>query len=66
MRYRCAVLDDYHNIALASADWSAVTGDVDITVFNQPFASAEEAKRALAGFHIICAMTRAHAVSPVT
>jgi phosphoglycerate dehydrogenase-like enzyme len=56
VRYRCAVLDDYQNVALASADWSVVTGDVDVTVFNKPFASADEARRALAGFQIVCAM----------
>ena len=56
MRYRCAVLDDYQDIALASADWSSVIGEIDVRVFNEPFATPEEAKRALAGFHIICAM----------
>ena len=34
MRYRCAVLDDYQNVTLKMADWSQVTGDVDVTVFN--------------------------------
>jgi D-3-phosphoglycerate dehydrogenase len=50
------VLDDYQNVALASADWSSVAGEVDVKVFNEPFAGPEEAKSALAGFHIICAM----------
>ena len=35
MRYRCAVLDDYQNVALTMADWSLVRGDVDVTVFNE-------------------------------
>jgi D-3-phosphoglycerate dehydrogenase len=56
VRYRCAVLDDYQNIALASANWSGVTGEIDVTVFNEPFAGLEAAKKALAGFNIICAM----------
>ena len=35
MRYRCAVLDDYQNVALRMADWSGVAKDVDVTVFNK-------------------------------
>src|SRR5947199_375791 len=33
-RHRCAILDDYQNIALTAADWSKVLGDLDIKVFN--------------------------------
>ena len=43
-RLRCAILDDYHNVALTVADWSQGRSDrVDVTVFNQPFAIAEAA-----------------------
>ena len=42
-RLRCAILDDYLNVALSVADWSKVSDRVDITVFNQPFATAEAA-----------------------
>jgi phosphoglycerate dehydrogenase-like enzyme len=56
VRYRCAILDDYQNVALSKADWSLVTGAVDVTVFNAPFKDAAEAKQALAGFQIVCAM----------
>jgi phosphoglycerate dehydrogenase-like enzyme len=55
-RLRCAILDDYLNVALSVADWSKVTDRVDITVFNQPFATAEAAAGALKDFEIICAM----------
>jgi phosphoglycerate dehydrogenase-like enzyme len=55
-RLRCAILDDYLNLALGIADWSKVTDRVDITVFNQPFASPEAAASALKDFEIICAM----------
>ena len=34
MKYRCAVLDDYQNVALKMADWSALADKVDVTVFN--------------------------------
>src|SRR5471030_1258196 len=55
-RLRCAILDDYLNLALGIADWSKVGDRVDVTVFNEPFASAEAAARALKDFEIICAM----------
>src|SRR6185295_10658558 len=54
-RLRCAILDDYLNVALTVADWSKVKDRVDVTVFNQPFATAEAAS-ALKDFEIICAM----------
>ena len=55
-RLRCAILDDYINLTLEIADWSRIQDRVDITVFNQPFASAEAAAEALKDFEIICAM----------
>jgi D-3-phosphoglycerate dehydrogenase len=55
-RLRCAILDDYINLALRVADWSKVSDRVDITVFNEPFASTEAAAAALGDFEIICAM----------
>src|ERR1700710_2811767 len=55
-RLRCAILDDYMNLTLQMADWSAISDRVDVTVFNQPFASAEAAASALKDFEIICAM----------
>jgi phosphoglycerate dehydrogenase-like enzyme len=55
-RLRCAILDDYLNLTLEMADWSKVSDRVDITVFNEPFASPEAAASALKDFEIICAM----------
>src|SRR5947208_10675205 len=55
-RLRCAILDDYLNVSLSVADWSKVSDRVDVTVFNQPFATAEAAAGALRDFEIICAM----------
>ena len=55
-RLRCAILDDYLNVALKVADWSGISDRVDLTVFNQPFESAEAAATALRDFEIICAM----------
>ncbi|SHH90617.1 D-2-hydroxyacid dehydrogenase family protein [Bradyrhizobium erythrophlei] len=55
-RLRCVILDDYINLALKVADWSKIGDRVDVTVFNQPFASPEAAAGALKDFEIICAM----------
>ena len=55
-RLRCAILDDYLNISLKLADWSKIEDRVDVTVFNQPFASGEAAVSALKDFEIILAM----------
>jgi phosphoglycerate dehydrogenase-like enzyme len=55
-RLRCAILDDYFNVTLKIADWSKIADRVDVTVFNQPFASSEAAAGALKDFEIICVM----------
>src|SRR5471032_1287965 len=55
-RLRCAILDDYLDLALGLADWSKLADRVDVTVFNEPFASTETAASALKDFEIICAM----------
>src|ERR1700722_7067334 len=55
-RLRCAILDDYMNLTLGIADWSKIDDRVDVTVFNQPFASPEAAAGALKDFEIICGM----------
>ncbi len=55
-RLRCAILDDYLNLALTITDWSKVSDRIEVTVFNHPFASEEAAASALKEFEIICAM----------
>jgi phosphoglycerate dehydrogenase-like enzyme len=55
-RLRCAILDDYINLSLKVADWSKIGDRIDVTVFNEPFASTEAAAHALKDFEIICAM----------
>jgi len=55
-RYRCAILDDYQNVALTVADWSKVASDLDIKVFNQHLGGADKVVEALAGFEVVCAM----------
>ncbi len=53
---KAAILDDYQNVTMSFADWSPITKDVDIKVFNQPFASEDDAIKALQGFPIVVGM----------
>jgi len=55
-RLRCAILDDYFNIALNVADWGRIADRVDVTAFNQHFPDEAAAASALKDFEIICAM----------
>jgi D-3-phosphoglycerate dehydrogenase len=56
MRYRCAVLDDYQDVALKMADWRRIAADVDVTVFNAPMRGPDEVQEALRNFDIVCLM----------
>jgi D-3-phosphoglycerate dehydrogenase len=53
---RAAILDDYQNVAMQFADWSPIAKEVEIKVFNKPFADQGEAIKALQGFAIIVGM----------
>ncbi len=53
---RCAILDDYQNVALTMADWSRLAPDVEIEVFNAPMADADTVIRALQGFAVVAMM----------
>ena len=53
---RCAVLDDYQNVALDMADWSTLRDRVEIVVFNAPIGDAQATVSALKDFDIVCAM----------
>src|SRR6476619_1834850 len=54
MPHRCAILDDYQNVATKLADWSIP--DVEVKVFNEHFPSRDAAVAALKGFSIVCMM----------
>src|SRR5271156_4692979 len=54
MQHRCAILDDYQNVALDLADWSRVKKDADIKVFNEPLGS--KVTETLRDFSILCLM----------
>lgn len=55
-RLRCAILDDYLNLSLGSADWSRIEDRVELKVFEKPFASQAEAASQLKDFDIALAM----------
>jgi phosphoglycerate dehydrogenase-like enzyme len=56
MQYRCAVLDDYQNVALQFADWSRCEANVDVTVFNRSLGDNEDVAKGLADFQVVCLM----------
>jgi phosphoglycerate dehydrogenase-like enzyme len=56
MPLRCAILDDYQNVALSMADWSKVEKDIEIKVFNEHLGAPDKVIAALHGFAIVCAM----------
>ena len=53
---RVAILDDYQQVALSSADWSAVRELAEITVFTEHIARTEALVRVLEPFHVVVAM----------
>jgi phosphoglycerate dehydrogenase-like enzyme len=56
MAVRCAILDDYQNVALKIGDWSKVKGDVDFKVFNAHLGGPDKVIAALQDFAIVIAM----------
>jgi phosphoglycerate dehydrogenase-like enzyme len=56
MAIRCAILDDYQNVALKVADWGKVEDRVEIKVFQEHLGGSEKVIAALQGFQIIVAM----------
>jgi phosphoglycerate dehydrogenase-like enzyme len=53
---KVAILDDYQNAALTTADWSSVASRAEITVFNDHLADPEAVIERLMSFDVICAM----------
>ncbi|MEV5385394.1 D-2-hydroxyacid dehydrogenase family protein [Streptomyces sp. NPDC052721] len=53
MRLRCAVLDDFQNAALDSADWSPVEDRVEVVIFREHIADENELAARLAEFEIV-------------
>jgi phosphoglycerate dehydrogenase-like enzyme len=55
-RLRIAVLDDYQNVALSLADWSALDERATATVFNDHLANSDAVIERLQPFDIVCVM----------
>jgi phosphoglycerate dehydrogenase-like enzyme len=53
VRLRCAVLDDFQQVATEIADWSPVADRVETVSFAEHFGSEDELVSALAGFDIV-------------
>lgn len=50
---RCAILDDYQNVALANGDWGTLKGEVEVTVFNDHLADEDAVAERLRDFEIV-------------
>jgi phosphoglycerate dehydrogenase-like enzyme len=55
-RVRIAVLDDYQNVALSLADWSALDERAAVTVFNDYLADSDAVVERLQPFDVVCVM----------
>src|ERR1700680_5222469 len=55
-KYKIAVLDDYQNVALESADWSVLRDRGDITVFQDHLADPDAMIERLVPFDVVCVM----------
>ncbi|MET0133790.1 MAG: D-2-hydroxyacid dehydrogenase family protein [Kibdelosporangium sp.] len=56
MTVRCAVLDDYQDVALRMADWSGLAGQVDVTVHQHHFDTEDDLVAALREQEIVVIM----------
>jgi phosphoglycerate dehydrogenase-like enzyme len=53
MRFRCAVLDDFQNVASTCADWSTLSDRVEVVSFAEHFATEDELAAALVDFDVV-------------
>ncbi|MEV6763805.1 D-2-hydroxyacid dehydrogenase family protein [Streptomyces sp. NPDC051105] len=53
MRFRCAILDDFQNVASTYADWSTLGDRVEVVSFTEHFATEDELAAALADFDFV-------------
>jgi phosphoglycerate dehydrogenase-like enzyme len=55
-KYKIAVLDDYQNVALESADWAVLRDRADIAVFQDHRADPDAVIERLLPFDVVCVM----------
>ncbi|MEV0094646.1 D-2-hydroxyacid dehydrogenase family protein [Streptomyces sp. NPDC050738] len=53
MKLRCAVLDDFQNVATTMADWTPLAEQVEVVTFPDHFPSEDELATALTDFDIV-------------
>ncbi|MET7350375.1 D-2-hydroxyacid dehydrogenase family protein [Streptomyces mirabilis] len=53
MQFRCAVLDDFQNVASTCADWSTLSDRVEVVSFAEHFATEDELASTLADFDFV-------------
>jgi phosphoglycerate dehydrogenase-like enzyme len=56
VRIKIAVLDDYQDVALKMADWSAVAARAQLDIYNDHLADADAVARRLHPYDIVCVM----------
>src|SRR6185312_5167185 len=55
-KYKIAVLDDYQNAALESADWSGLRDRADIAIFQDHLVDSDAVIERLLPFDVVCVM----------
>jgi hypothetical protein len=55
-KYEIAVLDDYQNVALESAEWSALRDRANIVAFQNHLADPDAVIERLLPFDVVCVM----------
>ena len=56
MKPRCAILDDYQNVALTIADWTPLADRIDVQAFNRHFDNDDKIVAAIGDCAIVVAM----------
>jgi hypothetical protein len=65
-KYKIAVLDDYQNVALQSADWSVLRDRADIAVFQNHLADPDAVIERLLPFDVACVMRERTPLPPTS
>jgi len=55
-KLRCAILDDYQNVARSHADWSRIADRVDVRVYTEHFSTEQSLAEAIRDCAIVVAM----------
>src|ERR1700682_6208387 len=55
-KFKIAILDDYQNVALESADWSVLRDRADIVVFQNHLSDPDAVIERLLPFDVVCIM----------